>query len=133
VLSVTAGQARKSVAPANKMYKEEVYRSISREFCTGVGVATTFRVTEVVRDPQVERSREDRIRYRIAQDEWRINRVIAEAVARGRYPQLTRRVWALRGTHSDWSERKIYVTAWGDVTGRKKRTKTKPKHEHGAV
>lgn len=108
------------------MYKEEVYRSIAREFCTGVGVATTFRVTEVVRDPQVERSREDRVRYRAAQDEWRINRVIGEAIARDRYKELSRAVYRIGREHPDWSARRRYTTAWNGITGKPK-TKRKCK------
>lgn len=107
------------------MYKEEVYRGIAREFCTGIGVATTFRVTEVVKEPQVERSSEDRIRYRAVQDEWRINRVIGEAVSRGRYRELTRAVYWLRRGHSDWSTRRCYTTAWSTLIGKAKKRRKK--------
>lgn len=103
------------------MYKEEVYHSIAREFSTGIGVATAYRVTEVAGDPHVERSREDRIRYRAVQDEWRVNRIIGDAVKSDKYRELTRRVFRLRLSHPDWSTRRWYTTAWGDIVGRKTR------------
>jgi len=106
------------------MYKEEVYREISREFSTGIGVATAFRVTEVAGDPHVERSPEDRIRYRAVQDEWRINRIIVQAVRAGRYRDLTRRVFSLRTNHPDWTPRRWYTTSWTELSGRKRKVKT---------
>lgn len=109
------------------MYREEVYRNISAEFQTGVGVATSIRVTEIAGAPHVERSPEDRIRYRRVQDQWRINRVICEAIRLNLYHPLTRRVWNLRGEHPDWSERRLWTTAWGSLTGRKRNSETKTK------
>lgn len=105
------------------MYKDEIYHQIAREFSTGVGVATAVRVTDIAESPQVERSREDRMRYRQAQDQWRVNRIITDAVRTGRYPALTRRVFWSRQSHPDWSERRHYTTAWGDLVGRKRKEK----------
>lgn len=101
------------------MYHERVYRQIADEFGTGIGVATSIRVTEIADSPRVERSREERIIYRRMNDQWRINRVIAEAVRADRYRELTRRVFWLRGGHPDWSERRCYTTAWNELSGRK--------------
>jgi hypothetical protein len=100
------------------MYHENVYRQIGEEFGTGIGVATSIRVTEIGESPRVERSREERILYRRMNDQWRINRVIAEAVRRNRYPELTRRVFWLRTEHRDWTERRCYTTAWKTLTGK---------------
>lgn len=101
------------------MYREEVYRTIAREFATGIGVATTFRVTEVAGDPHVERSREDRVRYRAVQDEWRVNRVVVEAIRKGKYRELARSVFRIGREHPDWSRRRCYTTAWTGIIGRK--------------
>jgi len=113
------------------MYREEVYRSISQEFQTGVGVATSIRVTEIAGSPHVERSPEDRIRYRRVQDQWRVNRVISEAIRLNLYNPLTRRVWNLKREHPDWSERRIWTTAWGSLTGRRTKGRTKRKVADG--
>lgn len=113
------------------MYREEVYRSISSEFQTAVGVATTIRVTEIAGSPHVERSAEDRIRYRRVQDQWRVNRIICDAIRLNRYQPLSRRVWGLRREHPDWSERRLWTTAWNAVTGRKRKKKTEPKLTDG--
>lgn len=109
------------------MYREEVYRAISADFGTGVGVATAFRVTEVVNDPQVERSQADRIRYRAAQDDWRINRIICDAIETGRYRPLVRQVFWLRQAHPDWSPRRWWTSAWSQITGRKGKGRVKKK------
>jgi hypothetical protein len=110
------------------MFREEVYQQIAKEFATGVGVATSIRVTEVAENPHVERSPEDRIRYRAAQDDWRVNRVICEAIRRGRYQELVRRVFWSRGKNPEWATRKHYTAAWTAMIGKpKRRTKTKSK------
>jgi hypothetical protein len=105
------------------MYREEVYRSIASEFGTGVGVATSIRVTEIAGAPHVERSPADRIRYRRLQDQWRINRIIGDSIRLNRYGLLSRKVFGLRCAHPDWSERRWYTTAWSELTGRKRKTK----------
>jgi hypothetical protein len=94
------------------MYRDEIYRQIAREFSTGVGVATSIRVTDIKGDPRVERSAADRVRWRVTQDEWRVNRVICDAIAAGRYTDLARRVFWSRRTNPDWTERRHYTTAW---------------------
>lgn len=106
-----------------RMYRDEIYHQIAREFSTGVGVATAVRVTDIAEAPRVERSPEERMLYRHAQDQWRVNRIITDAVRTGRYPALTRRVFWSRRTNPDWSERRHYTMAWGDLAGRKRKEK----------
>jgi hypothetical protein len=106
------------------MFREEVYKAVAREFGTAVGIATSVQVTEIVNDPAIEKDTA-RKRYGGLHDEFRINRIISDAVRKGKYRELTRRAFWLSKQHPDWNERRWWSGAWSSMNPRKKRDKTK--------
>lgn len=99
------------------MWKPEIYRSITQEFATAVGVATTIAITDIRRDPDIA-DPPGRERYRRLTDEVRVNRIIAESVRIGRYPEVARKRFWLERIHPEWSDRRLWAAAWREVAGR---------------
>ena len=94
------------------MLREDVYMRTSSEFGTPVGVANI--IGTKTKEDSIEELGEKG--YKILESDLELNNIIKEAIYRGKYKELFRKVWELEKVMSSRTkELTIWKTAWKDV------------------
>lgn len=93
------------------MLREEIYQKTAVEFATPVGVANI--IGYKTKKETIKEYTESG--WKVLSKDMEINDIIKEAISDGKYKELSRGVWNLRGKNRRLSDVTIYKRIWEEI------------------
>ena len=96
---------------------------IAREFATPIGIAEMNVLNNAKRGSPLNavtyneiESKEGRARFKETNEEVRVNSIVRDSIKKHKYKMLMRRIFKLKKLNPNWTDRRIYSTAWRIIT-----------------